>query len=427
MEKEIPDTILGTVYELLIAKGMADAARIIYENENLTIKKADCDSWNNIQIWNIHFYVSPLDYNRLEARLEEIENQIARHLNIVLETDTGNAYSVTIKPRKLKSTDWRAEVSELPTNVRINIIDNLRHLEDRSWSGQLDCLEFLDELYDLQGLPSQDSRYTNAYDDICQHCVSNDDWDEDWIFDDNRFKLKDGPTEIFLQFLCKTIHPEVLPDRDEAVKMTAIYNKNLRPTGWEIIEDRKKFGYPGFVPRKLSPQEKLAAHARSSLESLDASYIAGRIEEMEQAINDTPARAIGDAKELLESCCKIILTKEGLSVSDLKKLNVQELTKQLFKKLKLVDKDVSDAKKGAEIIKSILRNLGGIPQNLAELRNYYGDGHGKDGRFRGLQPRHARLAVTTAIGFVNFMVDTYHEREEVKNTKYQSNKQAIFR
>jgi hypothetical protein len=57
-----------------------------------------------------------------------------------------------------------------------------------------------------------------------------------------------------------------------------------------------------------------------------------------------------------------------------------------------VPEDITDAKRGAETIKLILRNLAALTQYLAELRGLYGSGHGRDGRHRGLQPRHARLS-----------------------------------
>ncbi|WP_341521439.1 abortive infection family protein [Pseudomonas sp. G.S.17] len=41
----------------------------------------------------------------------------------------------------------------------------------------------------------------------------------------------------------------------------------------------------------------------------------------------------------------------------------------------------------------------------------YGTGHGKDGQHRGLQPRHARLAVAAAVAFIDFVSETHRYRE----------------
>ena len=73
---------------------------------------------------------------------------------------------------------------------------------------------------------------------------------------------------------------------------------------------------------------------------------------------------------------------------------------------------ISDEAKGAETIRLILRNLSAITQYIAELRGLYGSGHGRDGKHRGLEPRHARLVVAAAVAFIDFVTETYHQREQ---------------
>ncbi|WP_425311225.1 abortive infection family protein [Leptospirillum ferriphilum] len=58
----------------------------------------------------------------------------------------------------------------------------------------------------------------------------------------------------------------------------------------------------------------------------------------------------------------------------------------------------------------ILRNLSALTKYLAELRGLYGSGHGRDGKHRGLEPRHARLSVGVAVAFIDFVTETYKER-----------------
>lgn len=72
--------------------------------------------------------------------------------------------------------------------------------------GRLEELEFLERLYDLDELPSSDSRYGTARGDIIQHRYNNFDWPDDWIFDDERFGLKDND-ERFVHFLSEIVHP----------------------------------------------------------------------------------------------------------------------------------------------------------------------------------------------------------------------------
>ena len=136
------------------------------------------------------------------------------------------------------------------------------------------------------------------------------------------------------------------------------------------------------------------------------------IERLENAVERDPALAIGTAKDLVETCCKSILSKRGVEVS--RKADLPELTKLLAKELKLVPEGISDEAKGSETIRLILRNLAALTQYLAELRGLYGSGHGRDGKHRGLEPRHARLAVGAAVAFIDFVTDTHHQRGSLK-------------
>lgn len=44
-----------------------------------------------------------------------------------------------------------------------------------------------------------------------------------------------------------------------------------------------------------------------------------------------------------------------------------------------------------------------LPRYFGEARNEYRSGHGKNGRFRGLQPRDAKLAVGAASTFAIYL------------------------
>lgn len=56
----------------------------------------------------------------------------------------------------------------------------------------------------LDALPSHDSRFATAREDIAKHRYANDDWDNDWIFSDDRFGLGRGADETLLRFLSET-------------------------------------------------------------------------------------------------------------------------------------------------------------------------------------------------------------------------------
>lgn len=402
---------LATVHELLRAEGMTDAASIVREYP-AQVELTGYDNWNGgTNIWEFQFKLPAQNYARLGAKRSQLEEQITARLKTTIEYESQDWYSAKIVPAKEQRADWRSDASDLPRQVRINVLDGLR-LENVAWYGQLDDVEFLSRLFDLQQLPSTDSRFKDAAGDIWQHRINNDDWENEWVFNDSRFQLIDGSAEQFLRFLCEVVHPVVRPDRDEALKSVLHFNDQLRPAGWEIYEEERIAGRPRFSYRQLSRNSSRAVmRARTVADALNAGWMAKEIERLEHAVERDPALAIGTAKELVETCCKSILTKREVPFT--KTDDLGDLTKKLTKELQLVPEGISDATKGADNIRLILRNLTQLTSNLAQLRGLYGTGHGRDGQHRGLQPRHARLAVASAVAFIDFVSETFQQRENL--------------
>ena len=414
METVELEPLLATVHELLMAEDMGDAADIV----RLYTARADqvgYDNWNGgTNIWEVYFPVPLSVYARLGARRTQLEEQITARLKAVLEPDTQDWYSAKIIPATEYRKEWREKGWTLPRQARLNIVDGLR-LEGVAWNGALDDVEFLSRIFDLKSLPSFDSRFDDAAGDIWQHCINNDDWERDWVFADRRFKLVDGPADTFLRFICEIVNPVVRPDRDEAFKLVTHFNDQLRAVGWEVFEEERIAGRPRFSYRMLSHNGgRSVLRARTVADALDAGWMAKAIERVERSVETDPDLAIGTAKELVESCCKTILAKRGVEVS--KSDDLGDLTKKLTKELRLVPEGITDQAKGAENIRLILRNLTQLTNNLAQLRGLYGTGHGRDGQHRGLQPRHARLAVASAVAFIDFVADTYRHRETSKDS-----------
>ena len=125
------------------------------------------------------------------------------------------------------------------------------------WWGNLGEIEFLARLYELETMPSSDSRYANASEDIGQHRFNNDDWDDDYVFTDSRFELNTSDTAL-LNFLAETLHPEVRTDRTEINEIRAQLNDLLRPDLYElqqvdVISGKPVFGAIDVEPRKITP------------------------------------------------------------------------------------------------------------------------------------------------------------------------------
>jgi hypothetical protein len=293
--------------------------------------------------------------------------------------------------------------------TRRDIIDSLV-AEGVDWAGRLEESEFLSRLFDLQQLPSKDSRYDDAAGDIWQHRVNNFDWDKDWVFYDDRFNLINGDDEVFLRFLCEMLHPVVRPDVTASERLCQLLNQFLSNDGFQLAERTRISGKPVYVGRfvGIGATPGVAA-ARETLAGMDPGYVAQQITRMDAAVINDPGLAIGTAKELVETCCKTILTERGIAFS--KNADLPELVKLTSKELELTPSDIPDQAKASETIKRLLSNLATITQGVAELRNHYGTGHGKVATSKGLQPRHAKLAVGAASTLAVFLAETHNARE----------------
>ena len=156
--------------------------------------------------------------------------------------------------------------------TRRNIFDIIR-LEKLSWSGKLDETEFLARVFDLESMPSYDSRYKTAARDIWQHRVNNpDDWNDDWVFSDKRFNLLRCDDEIFLKFLCEMLHPVVRDDKEETEHLQQAFNEYLINDGYEIYQSKVISGYPIYSSKRREeasnvPSKNLHLGRETSLES----------------------------------------------------------------------------------------------------------------------------------------------------------------
>ena len=105
--------------------------------------------------------------------------------------------------------------------------------------GRLEELDFLKRLYKLKDMPSNDSRYENAEQDIWQHTVNNDDYSDCWVFEDERFYLQNGDDETYLKFLCEVFHPAVRYEKGYWKEFLTEINKLLQNDGYELYPAEK--------------------------------------------------------------------------------------------------------------------------------------------------------------------------------------------
>ena len=298
------------------------------------------------------------------------------------------------------------KISEL---TRRDLCDALT-VENVNWAGHLEEQDFLSRIFDLSTLPSYDHRFKDAAGDIWQHRVLNfEDWDDNWVFYDSRFNLLNCDDEIFLRFLCETLHPVVRPDVADAKNLCQMYNSHLKNDGFHIVEKSRISGKPVYVGRHIGFfSTPGVSAAKSTLSGSDVTYVAQQITRMEAAVDSDPNLAIGTAKELIETCCKTILHNRNVDFPG--NSDLPQLAKLTGKELKLTPDNIPDQAKAAATIKRLLSNLAMITQGVSELRNKYGTGHGKKAGTKGLSSRHAKLAVGAASTLAVFLVETHQAR-----------------
>jgi hypothetical protein len=286
----------------------------------------------------------------------------------------------------------------------------------RHWSGVLSEDDFLGRLYDLSRMPSTDTRreYDTAAKDIWKHRVMNSDWPDDWIFTDSRFGLLFGPDEPFLRFLAETVHPIVRPDIGDAEAMVEEFNALLRIDGWEIYSKKRISDNPVFYYRRLLGPPAHLEEAERVAARLTGSHIAQQIRRLQASADTDPELAIGTAKEFLESVCMTILAERNLL--PLNDEDFPTLVRSTVKSVPVIPRQLSSQTHLGKTITVLLNNLGSIGQQLAELRNQFGTGHGRPSEHVGLPVRHAKLAVGAATALGVFLYECHESTRATRDS-----------
>lgn len=120
--------------------------------------------------------------------------------------------------------------------------------------GKLSEMDFLKRIYDLKSLPSYDNRFDDAEGDIWQHTINNDDYEEGWIFEDDRLELLNGEDEVLLKFLCAVFHPAVRVENGYWKEILDAVNGLLRNDGYELYPESKISGRDVYGWHRYDPE-----------------------------------------------------------------------------------------------------------------------------------------------------------------------------
>ena len=159
------------------------------------------------------------------------------------------------------------------------------------------------------------------------------------------------------------------------------------------------------IIEKHKKTEPIAVIAKAVEESFSTVYMSQQINIMLDCQDAYPAEAIGKAKELVESCCRTILTGRGEIID--KDWSFQQLVNKTFDVLVVLPKNVDAKSPIAGSLKQIYGSLKGIVTPIAEIRNAFGTGHGRVADFEGLDTKHAKLLVGMSITLVQFLWATH--------------------
>ncbi|MBU5306875.1 hypothetical protein KQI18_03660 [Clostridioides mangenotii] len=148
----------------------------------------------------------------------------------------------------------KRDIFELFQNgIDINVLWDVEKIT-YPYFGRLEEIDFLKRLYDLNNMSSKDTRYSDAEGDIRQHTI-NDDYPFCWVFEDERFGLKDGTDEEYLKFICEIFHPAVRIEKEHWKEFYDKVNQLLKNDMYELYPSEKISNRDVYSWRIFSPEE----------------------------------------------------------------------------------------------------------------------------------------------------------------------------
>ncbi len=301
-------------------------------------------------------------------------------------------------------------MNSITTITRQKIADEIA-LHKIILGGRLNYADFLNRLYDLNQMPSFDPRYKTAYGDI--NCHSNwGDYEPDWLFTDSRFNLLRCSDEDFIRFLKETLHPSVCSNSEELEQLKKLYEKYLAIDGFEVFLEETISSMPIFSIRKKRLGADLEEKKEKIKHYLNSEYVNSKIQIMTENVHSNTDLALGTAKELIETTCKSILQEKAVDIDenwDLSRLFKETINRLTF----FYGHEIVNPDQATKSITQILNGCRSIIHGIAELRNAYGTGHGKDQNFKGLPPQYADFVVATVSTIIIFILQINGETTEI--------------
>ena len=300
--------------------------------------------------------------------------------------------------------------NKIPPQVRKDIMNGFE-VENIYWLGRFKVIEFLKDTFDLKEIESSNPGFLDALVGIHIHVDLGDDWDDNWIFTDERFDLENCPDTIFLKFLCNTIHPKTQREDIEIEKILNFCNESLNRYGFQIKESETKIGTK-YKYNFLELKNSIIETPKKIKEMMEYSYINENIEKCNKRIEmGEYSGAATLARTLLESTLKYLY--EEMFDNPYEFLSIQDLYKKIAKKLNIhASSDLSDD------LKKIVGGMSGVVSGIGSVRNKAGDSHGQSDSLKyKIEKHHAILVVNAAQTITYFLIDVYENSSKSKTNK----------
>ncbi|MDR4927233.1 hypothetical protein [Peribacillus simplex] len=114
--------------------------------------------------------------------------------------------------------------------------------------GGMELIDFLNRIWDLEKMPSTDSRFSSASEDIYQHMINNNDWEEDFLYE-KYLGLQTAPDEIFIHFLEQVVHPIVR--QQSQMEYIEFLNQYLVKDSFQFYHSDNLSGFPVYKINNL--------------------------------------------------------------------------------------------------------------------------------------------------------------------------------
>ena len=161
-------------------------------------------------------------------------------------------------------------------------------LRDEPFHGRLECMDFLKRVWTLDEMPSWDSRFGTATQDIATHMQFGD-WSDSHLLTE-RLGLLSEPDDVFLQFVATTVHPIVITDEAEAAAVVTAINRHLGSDGYQLVVTDRLSGRPVF---EAQPSDFLRVAPGATLWGKVDRQVATMRQQLTRAESEEDYQAVG--------------------------------------------------------------------------------------------------------------------------------------